>query len=169
MTIIKLQPWEYAHANEVGIGRFVANWEKRDAQYYVKEFMEDDRTAQVAAAVCELAVAKALNRYWHAHVWHISEHKRYSNIPDVGKNIEVRRVRTGNGVAVREHQVGKGLFIYAAKVTMPELMQVEILGWLPHDEAWDLGKPAHYDKTKTTRTVDCSLLHEFVPNDKMFI
>jgi len=37
MTIIKLQPWEYAHANEVGIGRFVANWKKRDAQYYVKK------------------------------------------------------------------------------------------------------------------------------------
>jgi len=169
MTIVKLKPWEYIHANNVGISRFVANWEKRDALYYDKKRMEDDRTAQVAAAICELAVAKVVNRYWHATVWHESEHGRYSKSPDVGKNIEVRRARTGNTVAVREHQLGQGLYLFAAKPEAPEFISVDVWGYLPHDEAWELGEPAPYDKDKTTRRVDRSLFIEYVPNEKMFI
>ena len=59
--IIQLEPWEYTHACNIGIGRYTANWGKQDAPHYKKALMEDDRTATVASAICELAVAKATN------------------------------------------------------------------------------------------------------------
>ena len=65
MTVrIELEPWEYEHASQVGIRRYAENWGKADAKHYDHFRMEDNRTAQVAAAVCELAVAKAINQYW---------------------------------------------------------------------------------------------------------
>lgn len=59
--IITLDPWEYEWASHVGIRRFTANWGKKDAAHYDPARMEDNRTAQVAAAVAEIAVAKATN------------------------------------------------------------------------------------------------------------
>jgi hypothetical protein len=151
--IIMLEPWEYVHACNVGIGRFAANWGKGDAVHYKKELMEDDRTAQVASAICELAVAKATNRYWSGHVWSKEDHRKYKDVPDVGTNIEVRRVRKGNTVAVRKHQLGKGLVLFAAQPEAPEFIQVDIWGWIKYDEAWELGEPAHY-APETTRLLN---------------
>lgn len=143
--IINLEPWEYVHASNVGIARFAANWGKQDAPHYKKELMEDDRTASVAAAICELAVAKATNRFWSGHVWAKEDHKKYKDVPDVGSNIEVRRIRKGETVAVRKHQLGKGLVLFAAQPEPPEFTTVDIWGWLNYDAAWDLAEPAHYE------------------------
>lgn len=158
MTIIvELESWEYAHACDVGIRRFTANWGKRDATHYKREHMEDDRTAAVAAAVCELAVAKHTNRYWSGHVWHASEHNKYRDVPDVGRNIEVRRIRTQNRAAVRQHQVGKGLVLWVAKTIEPDFTSVELFGWIRYDEAWERGTPSSY-APETTRVIDVSEL-----------
>jgi hypothetical protein len=151
--LITLEPWEYIHASNVGISRYAANWEKNDAPHYKKELMEDNRTAQVAAAVCELAVAKATNRYWSGHVWTKETHNKYRNTADVGKNIEVRRVRKGNTAAVRKHQLNKGLILFVAQPQPPEFTQVEIWGWIDYDTAWELAEPAHY-APETTRLLD---------------
>jgi hypothetical protein len=160
--IVNLQTWEYEHACNIGIRRYTANWSKKDAPHYKKERMEDDRTAVVAAAICELAVAKYTNRYWHAHVWHASEHDRFRDLPDVGRNIEVRRIRTGAHVAVRKHQLGRGLVLWAARPEPPEFRQVELFGWMRDDEAWEVGRPSEYDPEKT-RVVDVALLHGYDP------
>jgi hypothetical protein len=32
---------------------------------------------------------------------------------------------------------------------MPELRAVEMLGWIDHDEAWELGEPSGYDSQNT--------------------
>ncbi len=147
--IVTLETWEYEHASQVGARRYTANWGKADAPWYDAERMEDDRTAQVAAAVCELAVAKATNRYWHAHIWHATEHHKYRDMPDVGRNIEVRRVRTSKAAAVRKHQVGKGLVLFVAYAIPPEFREVEMLGWMGMDEAWEAGVPSSYDSEGT--------------------
>jgi hypothetical protein len=126
---ITLEPWEYRRACDVGIGRCVENWGKPDAEHYGdRSRMEDDRTAHVAAAICELAVAKMLNRYWHGHVW-----KKGVKGPDVGASIEVRRVKTGNGVAVRRTDAGR--FVIAARAIAPEFTEVEVLGYVKADDA----------------------------------
>lgn len=153
--IVDLEPWEYTWASHVGAGRFTANWGKADAAYYDKKRMEDDRTAQVAAAICELAVAKAFNRYWPGHVWHASDHHKYRDVPDVCPNIEVRRVRTGKGAAVRQRQLGKGLVLVAVEAVAPEFRQVDIWGWLSYDRAWEIGGPSSYsDDTRIVARSD---------------
>lgn len=163
MHRVELRPWEYEHAAEVGIRRFTANWSRADAEYYKPEYMEDDRTAQVAAAVAECAVARWTNKYWHAGVWPVSDHKQWVGLADVGDNIEVRRVRNRhNGAAVRKHQVGQGLELWVAYPEPPEFRTVEVLGWLDYDMAWDDGKPSHY-APETTRLISEEMLND--PND----
>ena len=161
--LVALEPWEYVHACNVGIARFAANWGKNDAEHYKKELMEDDRTAQVASAICELAVAKATNRYWSGHVWHKSEHAKYRDVPDVGANIEVRRARTGNSIAIRRHQLGKGLVVFGAYAKPPEFREVEVWGWLDYDQAWELGMPSRYDE-ENTRLLSRDLLNPLARN-----
>lgn len=159
-TTITLEPWEYEHGSNVGIRRYTANWGKQDAPHYKKELMEDDRTAVVAAALCELAVAKYTNRYWHAHIWPASDHNKYRDLPDVGKNIEVRRIRTGNRVAIRKHQLGKQLIVWAAYATPPEFRQIILYGWQYYDEAWHKGEPSNYSPD-TTRLYDINQLKSY--------
>ena len=147
--IITLEAWEYEMASLVGARRYTANWGKDNAPWYDAERMEDDRTAQVAACVCELAVAKATNRYWSGHVWPANEHRARRDTPDVGYNMEVRRVRTSLHAAVRRHQVGKGLVLFVAQAIPPEFREVQVLGWIDMDEAWEKGVPSSYDSEGT--------------------
>lgn len=156
---IKLESWEYEWANAVGIKRFTANWNKKDAVHYKKERMEDDRTAQVAAAVCELAVAKASNTYWSGTVWPAHEHDEQKNRPDVGQRSEVRRTRNGKSVAVRKHQIGKNLVLWGCMAVMPELKEVDVFGWIDYDDAWALGEPSDFDP-ENTRYVSIQYLNE---------
>lgn len=129
--IIELNPWEYERCFVVGAGRFSANWGVPDAKHYDRSLMEPDRNAQVAAAACELAVAKFTNQYWHGGVWHRSDHGKYKSLADVGENIEVRRVRTKNAVKVRKKDAGK--VVWAARVADEEYRTVEILGFVSAD------------------------------------
>jgi len=164
---ITLEPWEYEHAANIGIRRYTANWSKTNASWYDANRMEDERTAQVASCVAELAVAKHTNRYWGGHVWHHSEHHTYRDVPDVGSNIEVRRVRKPAAkAAVRAHQLGHGLVLWVAYPVPPEFREVHLLGWLPYDTAWELATPAAYDKKGTTRVIDPSHLRTELPQDR---
>ena len=59
---VNLESWEYEWASHVGARRYIENWERGDAAHYDRNRMQDDRTAQVAACVAELAVAKCTNK-----------------------------------------------------------------------------------------------------------
>jgi len=157
MILVELHPWEYEWALHVGARRYAENWGKRDAAHYDKNRMEDNRTAQAAACVSELAVAKLTNQYWSGHVWPKNKHKEFKDLPDVGHNIEVRRVRTSNNAAVRNKQLGRGLVLFVAKPVAPEFRAVEILGWIDHDEAWEKGQPSGY--SENTRIIAEELLN----------
>ena len=131
--IITLESWEYERGFAAGIARFTANWGNSDAKHYDRSRMEEDRNAQAAAALCEIAVARFTNRYWHGHVWHRTDHWKNRNAPDVGNGIEVRRVRTKSAVAVRRSDAGKK--VWAAKTVDPEYREIEILGFIEADKA----------------------------------
>ena len=149
MILVELESWEYEWALHVGARRYIENWGKRDAPHYDKKRMEDDRTAQAAACVGELAVAKLTNQYWSGHVWKADQHKDHRGKPDVGTNIEVRRVRTSTNAAVRRRQLENGWILFVVKPVAPEFRAVEILGWIDHDEAWEKGEPSGYDPEGT--------------------
>ena len=159
--IIKIEKWEYERAHAVGIARCVARWGSPDAEHYdQKARQEDNRTANFASALCELAVAKATNRYWHGHVWHWTEHKKYYDLPDVGTNIEVRRLRTRNQVPIRKKQNKiPGLVVFAAKVIGEEMDYVEICGYIGQAKGWDIGVQSDYGPNpQNTRLVHISKL-----------
>lgn len=130
--VIVLHPWEYARGFQVGIDRFVANWGTQDAKHYNRAAMEEDRNAQAAAALCEIAVARYTNQYWHGHVWHRSEHAKYRGLADVGDRIEVRRIRTGNGAPVRRTDAGS--IVWAAETADAEYRAVRLLGFVEADD-----------------------------------
>jgi len=139
-VIIELEPWEYEHAYAVGVRRFTENWGKSDASYYQNNNKEEDRNAQAASSICELAVAKYTNQYWHGSVWDGRKHKKYKDMPDVGRNIEVRRVRTQSGPTVREKDTLKpDLVIWGAKLADAEYRTVKLLGWISAEEGWKIG------------------------------
>lgn len=163
MTTITLEPWEYEHATLVGARRYTANWTKQDAAHYDRSRMEDDRTAQVAATICELAVAKWTNRYWSGAVWHHTEHNQHRNEPDVGRNIEVKRIRTRREATVRKHQVGKGLVLFVAEITDPEFREVIMHGWLPYDQAWEHGTPLSDPTRINDRLIHINKLNKELP------
>jgi hypothetical protein len=145
--IVELTHWEYHNASHVATMRTVYNWSSKDAVHYKRDRMEDDRTANLAAAVCELAVAKTINEYWHGSAWHPVENKKFAaTLPDVGHDIEVRRSRNKRTVAARRKQLGQGLYLFGAECVDEELRVVDVWGWLPYDEAWELGSPSSYNE-----------------------
>lgn len=119
--------------------------------------MEDDRTSYVASAIAELAVAKAVNKFWSGHV-----ERQHA---DVGNNILVRRVRSGTTVTIRNTEVGKGLILFVAQPEAPEFTQVDIWGWIRYDDAWELASPAH---SETTRVLSRDNLNSLGTLDKSF-
>ena len=143
---VKLETWEYEYASHIGIRRFTANWTKSDASYYDRNKMEDDRTAQVASAIGELAVAKAVDKYWSASIWAGQDHDQYKYIADVSNNIEVRRVRTQAGPAIRYKDLNRGLIIFGVKPIEPEFREVDILGWIPAEVGWETGEERSYGR-----------------------
>jgi hypothetical protein len=157
-VMITLSDDELEQAKRVGDGRNAANTGSPDKPYYHRELMQDDETASFAAACAEAAVAKATGRQWHAKVWPAGEHWKHRDEPDVGRNIEVRRIREpNNGLVVREKDLNKGKVIFVA-YPLPEtrFRQVDVIGWLRAEDAWDLGKEAFEE----TRRVPQSLVNK---------
>lgn len=104
MLKIELEPYEYQRAAQIGIER-AERYASVPAMGYRAEEQQrqhasagwnDVETANVLAAVLELAYAKALGEYWHGHGGHFDYNKVYRWRPDVGDNIEVRRVINAN-------------------------------------------------------------------------
>jgi hypothetical protein len=157
VTVI-LEPWEYIHAHDVGIKRSAANWGVKDsAAMKDKARQQPNRIANVAATLCEMAVAKYLNQYWSGSVWYRQEHNARRKTPDVGKNVEVRRMRAerGNWLVVRESGNDiPGATVWAAHVNTDDIESrtIEIYGWIPQVIGWEDGMPgASYDEDGVVR------------------
>lgn len=152
--VVDLDPWEYEHGHSVGIRRSTANWNTNDSPAYQNNRKQEERTASTAAALCELAVAKHLGLYWPATVWAARDHRTFRHLPDVAPNIEVRRLRRiTNRAAVRRKDLSRDLNLVVAYAVGEEFRQVQILGWLPVEEAWEIGEVSDYDATGATRGV----------------
>lgn len=150
-VLVSLTDEEYAQARNVGDGRNAQMHGVGDMPYYNRDLMEDDATASFAAACAEAAVAQTTGLKWHAKVWHRSEHHLHKNEPDVGDSIEVRRIRSPhNGLCVRQKDLGRGKFIFVAyPIPETDFRQVDVIGWMPADRAWEVG----YDAFTATRRV----------------
>ena len=155
---VQLEKWEYEHAVYIAGRRLAENKDRKDAKQYQNDYKQDEITANVATCCCEIAVAKLFNEYWHAHVWDVRDHDKYKDFPDVGKDIEVRRVRKKDTpVAVRRDDVSLNRIIVAVYAETPIFWNLDVLGVIKAGKGWEIGKPAHYD-LKDTKTVPISEL-----------
>jgi hypothetical protein len=91
-----------------------------------------------------LAVAKLVNQYWHATIWSADKHNEFKKLPDVGRNIEVRRVRTQDAVCIRKKDTGRGLIVFAVRPIEKEFTEVEVFGFIHADEGYRIGTPVEY-------------------------
>lgn len=152
MVLVTLTPWETEWVTTVGMRRHHNNLHKQDAAHYDPRLMQDNLTASIASAKCELAVAKALGRYWSGSVWDSGQHEQYKHEPDVAPNIEVRRTRREKGsLPVRQRDVADGR-VLVLTYNDEYLKCVQVLGWIDADTGWSIGEPAHYSPD-TTRLV----------------
>jgi hypothetical protein len=141
-VLYQLTDAEVVEARLVGDGRNLANRNSKDKSYYHREKMEDDTVASFAAATAECAVARVFNAEWHAKVWPAGEHHLHSDEPDVGENIEVKRVRNPDaGLVVREKDRTLGRYVVLA-YPIPETgyTQVDVIGWIRADKGWQVGR-----------------------------
>jgi len=181
--IVHLEEWEWRHAMHVAAARTTANWKKEDASQYQgnKNRMEDNRTNNERACVCELAVAKATNRYWSGSEWPSDRHDDHKDKEaDVGTNIEVRCIRTRKAFKIKEaSDVGKGRILFGTETLRTsdgkeELKTVKIYGWIAIDKAWEElvnnNPPDYINKTEEhgfrTREVPIEMLHPLEVDEK---
>lgn len=149
--IVALAPYEKEWAYTVGIRRHNANLHKHDAQHYKPELMEDNLRASIAAACCEIAVAKATGRYWSGSAWDSAQHAWFNSEPDVYPCLEVRRTRIpGGSLPIRERDKNSNRIMVQAYVTDAfNINDVDVTGWCHAPWGWDNGTPSHYDPDKT--------------------
>lgn len=141
-VLIQLTEAEVIEARLVGDGRNLANRNSKDKHYYHRDKMEEDSVASFAAAAAECAVAKVFKAKWHAKVWDAGEHHLHSDEPDVGENIEVKRIRNPEaGLVVREKDRALNRYVVLAYV-IPEsgYSQVDVIGWIRADKGWQVGR-----------------------------
>lgn len=158
-VVVHLERWEYDHASHVGIQRMLQREGSADRGYYDNSRKQNELNASIASAVCECAVAKLFNRYWHAGYWHVSEHQRHANTADVGKTIEVRRVRRQtNPVAINQTDAEK--FIVAVFAHEPDYRSAEILGCISGQDGWQVSEAADYDPSGKRRVIPIDKLNK---------
>lgn len=104
---------------------------------------KDEADAGFVMSVAECAVGKATGREYHGKVWSRAEFRQHVDDPDVGRNIEVRHVtRPHAGLVVRRKDVGTDKVLFLAYPDPATgYREIEVIGWLKADQAWELGKP----------------------------
>lgn len=156
MATIELNDSDLVLARLVADKRNEMNTGRGDAPAYARnsERMEDNTVAMYASTRCELATAKAFNRYWHASWWPAEQHHLHKHEPDVGVNIEVKRIRSPhNPLLVKEDYVTLDRVIVLAYAhTDPENL-VDVIGFIPATTAWDIGLPVDWDNSGLLRQV----------------
>lgn len=143
---IRLLPFEHEHAAVVGLRRTIANATEVDATHYDRKKMEHDFIRGPISACCELAVAKYLNQYWHAGVWHKTERALYGKLPDVGQRLEVRSFRTQLGPTVRESDVERRRVVWGCKSLDSLGRDIAIFGCVDAQWAWSFFSSARADR-----------------------
>jgi len=159
---VTLTQEEWEEAKRIGKERTIQNENSKDKSYYDRSRMvyEDDAVAGHAAAAAECAVAKATNRTWHAKVWPAAEHWRHKDEPDVGRNIEVRHVTQSHfGLVVRKKDLGSDKVLFLAYPD-PEtnFKEVEVIGWMKAEDAWENGEPAYEDSKRVRQSLLSTLV-----------
>lgn len=161
MATIRLNDSDLVICRLVADKRNEMNQGRGDAPAYARnsERMEDNSVAMYASTRCEMAVAKATNRFWHASWWPAETHHTHRYEPDVGMNIEVKRIRQPhNPLLVKEDYVALDRVIFLAYAHTDDEHNVDVIGYIKADLAWEIGQPVEWDNSKLLRAVPHNML-----------
>lgn len=126
-----LHPWQVEWAAYAGSQRTERNTGKvkNRPDYDAKpEALQTDIEANIASCLCELATSLYTNQKWNGAYWSPKHHAAATSLPDVGKNIEVRRTRHLNfGVPVFEQEADDKIQLVQAYITSTDLQ--DVLNW----------------------------------------
>jgi hypothetical protein len=133
-AFITLHPHELTLAKLVAQRRTKAN--EGVANAYV-DISDKDPVYDLKGALCEQAVAKALNEYWHAGCWDRSDHVvNKDEIPDVGDDVEVRSVdNPWYKLIIRPNDITKDRLMFLTYLVTPvtfdtyEPVIVDVIGF----------------------------------------
>lgn len=116
-------------ANERWLAKFGSTDKPNYAQGKADGKLEHELLANVRANVCEWAVAKQYNQSWNVPWYPNALHPQRKYLPDVGKNYEVRSVRTQTSIPFWEKD--KDNYIFGAKVLDTDYYsEVEVYGYV---------------------------------------
>lgn len=178
MLTVTLEPYEVARAVQVGTeradiraerghnARYTDSW----AQGHSSQHMTNLYDKNIDSALAELAVAKALNVYWHGHGGQLDTNQVFRWWkPDVGTFIEVRTVNdVTQGPTIScddyrhavswERRTQQRMWVVSAYVPTQqpdEPVEVWIQGGIDLQAAWEQQLPCcrHYDNGKPYRDV----------------
>lgn len=134
--IITLSKDEVRVCAMLGVERWLAKFDSEDRPNYAKGKdegrLEHEVLAVIRANVCEWAVAKHFNTSWNVPWYPNDLHPYRKHIPDIGKNGEVRCIRTKNAIPFWEKDKGK--FIFGAKVLDNNFTKVELFNFFKSDD-----------------------------------
>lgn len=147
---VVLTDWEMDRVHHVGKKRMELNSGNRNAAHYSDVSRQQDRRiAEPAAAACECAAARSINRYWHGSYWSEGDHQQFKNTPDVGENVEVRRIRYPNARGFAVGEKDRDQIVMACYVEdEQDLRVVRVLGWIHGSTALNLGQMTDYGRLR---------------------
>lgn len=131
--IVMLSTAEVRVCTVVAVERWLIKRDSVDRPNYASGksngYLEHELLANVRANVVEYAVAKVYGLPWTFPWYPNEEHPRRKNHPDVGRNVEVRNVRTRDEIPVWQKDVDKAAVIVGGRVLDGDYYsQVEIFG-----------------------------------------
>lgn len=126
-----------------GMLRRQANFTKGNSRSYSRGAkLQPEAFASPAGCAAEIAVAQHLGMSWDARAWLASQHNQFSRMPDVGENIEVKRIRDNKKfVEVKAKETGRGRILWVVRTVGEEHLELDLLGWMTYDDAWAAGEP----------------------------
>jgi len=140
MIVVSLTKDEVRNCTDLAVNRWLMKFGSEDRPNYAQGKkdgkLESELIANIRTIVAEWAVAVVSNLSWSVPFYPNSMHAKRKDIADVGQNVEVRTVRTQDGVPVWKKDAGK--FIAGARVIDDEYFtQVEVWGWVRADDVID--------------------------------
>ena len=138
-TEVVLRPFEFVQAAQVGADRIVRNY--RNASWIQDGHRKElPLVAQHASVAAELAVARVLGQYPTAvGAWDAGRHFEFSGLPDVGENVEVKRVTSLGATCFSFQQKDVDRTLAVCYVEEPSLAVVRVLGWVSGHKAVEAG------------------------------
>lgn len=146
---VSLAPWHVQWAVDAGLKRveFNIGRAKDRPAYQNKKILQPEPKANIASCLCEIATSVHLNQTWNGPYWRNKYHAQASVLPDVGRDIEVRRTRTfGGPIAVKLSDTVSNWLLVQAYIPEPPLdkiVELALAGQEPTDEdvtVWLLGQ-----------------------------